>query len=328
MKIKTEVIVVGSILCQQLGASTAFVLRRPTTSRGRGVKIFQSSPSEGQEEAVDAGVSQDANISEDTNSSSTPVTGAPLSDQPTDEELLTVEGAWETSAPIKVQGGSLRTWSFLDQDIESVQVLMRTDGRPLNANIDLWQGPDNTPERIGIYIEDGRTRPFCCVIATPQTPNSVAIRNTAHLEFPLEACVDADYGNGFDSVTKSLDQSAQPQTIQGGAIRSYSFSHAVESVQILLKTDGRPLNARIEVLQGPNNNKQVIELYTEDGLLRPFFAVVETPGTGYVVRVLNTAPVEFPILARVEPYLVKEGTEGQIVVSDDGPLSYGNLLNR
>ena len=238
---------------------------------------------------------------------------------------------WDTLTPITIQGGSLRTWSFTDPNVERVQVLLKTDGRPLNCNIDLWQGPDNTPERIGIYIEDGSVRPFCAVIETPRGPNSIAIRNTAQLEFPIAACVEADDiddANGLSAVTRALAEKTIPQIIQGGAIRSYSFAPQVESVQVLLKTDGRPLNARIELLQGPNNNKQVVELYTEDGLERPFFAVIETPGSGNVVRVLNTAPVEFPIVARVEPYLVEPGSKGKIVVSDDGPLSYGNLLDR
>jgi hypothetical protein len=199
--------------------------------------------------------------------------------------------------PSEIQGESLKTWSFPSQRTERVRVTMGTEGRPLNAEVDLWQGPDNAPQKLRVYIEDGESREFSCVVETPRAPNTVCVKNTAHMEFPLYATVEP-----LGPASRPIFADGVARTVQGGALRTYAFDGEVVSVQILLQTDGRPLNSRIELLQGPNNIKQVMELYCEDGLDRPFFTLIDTPGVGNVVRVVNTATMEFPLTCMVEPF--------------------------
>jgi len=217
---------------------------------------------------------------------------------------------------IYVQGGSLRTWSYRSPLVEQVQVVLSTEGRPLDADVELWHGPDNTPCKMRVYVENGSLRPFSAVIDTPRSPNTIAIRNVGQLEFPFAADV---YAN--DVEYPSEECLASRTTIQGGALRTYPFDPMVDAVQVHLRTDGRPLNARIELLQGPNNNKQVVELYTEDGFERPFFAILETPGSGNVVRIVNIAPVEFPMMCGVVAHSINQewsnGELGDVVVGGD-----------
>merc|ERR1719181_2188519 len=213
---------------------------------------------------------------------------------------------------ILVQGGSLRTWSYKSPLVDQVQVVLSTEGRPLDADLELWHGPDNTPCKMRVYVENGQLRPFSAVIETPRGPNTIAIRNIGQIEFPIAASVVAD---AVDNPSPECLSSSV--TIQGGALRTYPFDPSVDSVQVFLRTDGRPLNARIELLQGPNNNKQVIELYTEDGLDRPFFCILETPGSGNVVRIVNTAPVEFPMTASVVPHLINDQMTSDAVLGGD-----------
>jgi len=221
-------------------------------------------------------------------------------------------GPMGIDSAILVQGGSLRTWSYRSPAVEQVQVILSTEGRPLDADIELWHGPDNTPCKMRVYVENGQLRPFSAVIETPRGPNTVAIRNIGQIEFPLAANVIAD------SIMQPTEECyASSMTVQGGALRTYPFDPTVDSVQVFLRTDGRPLNARIELLQGPNNNKQVIELYTEDGCDRPFFCVLETPGSGNVVRIVNTAPVEFPMTASVVPYTINDYMSSNAVLGGD-----------
>jgi hypothetical protein len=219
--------------------------------------------------------------------------------------MKVAKNIWKTSSPIIVHGGSLRTWSDSTGFVERVQLSMKTTGRALNANVELWHGPKNTPLKIAIYSDDGDLRPFNAVLETPTGQNTIAIRNTGQLEIPLAACVGTD----VEDVAKRLSDMGSLKTIQGGAIHTYPFGHSVASVQILLMTGGGPLNAIIELSQGPNNDKQVINISTEDGMLLPFFAVIETPGIENVVRVVNTATVDFPMSACVQPYLVELGSD-------------------
>lgn len=220
-----------------------------------------------------------------------------------------IDRAWDQASVETVQGGSLRTWSFMSPSVERIQVLLKTNGRPLNADIELWQGPDNTPQKMAVYLEDGDNRPFSAVVESPRGSNTMAIRNTAQMEFPLEASVEPAIRGGNTPVLANFHQrivEKRGRTIQGGAIVTFPFDPTVQKVAICMKTDGRPLNSRIELLQGPNNNKQVVEVYCEDGYDRPFVMIVDTPGVGNVVRIINTATVEFPLTASVDPFLVED----------------------
>eukprot|EP00594_Rhizosolenia_setigera_P011659 CAMPEP_0178961532 /NCGR_PEP_ID=MMETSP0789-20121207/13763_1 /TAXON_ID=3005 /ORGANISM="Rhizosolenia setigera, Strain CCMP 1694" /LENGTH=226 /DNA_ID=CAMNT_0020645385 /DNA_START=289 /DNA_END=965 /DNA_ORIENTATION=- len=158
---------------------------------------------------------------------------------------------WDNA--LKVQGGSLKTWTYASPAVDRLEVSLKTDGRPLDADIDLWQGPDNTPTKMRVYVEDGALRPFSAVIETPRGPNTVAIRNIGHLEFPISAVVVA---NDVESSAADLAE-APKRTVQGGASARSAAELSTSFATTTAETDGRPLNARIELLQGPNNNKQV-----------------------------------------------------------------------
>jgi hypothetical protein len=217
----------------------------------------------------------------------------------------TTSEIFDDITPVTVQGGSLRTCSF-DEGVDRVSVYLKTEGRPLNANVELWQGPDNAPQKMSVYLEDGSLRPFRATVESPGSSNAIAIRNTGQMEFPLTAGLECDMTGSDVGPAQILLSNSDYRTVQGGAVYTTPFPPSVQSVQVTLKSDGRPLNARVELLQGPNNNKQVMEIYTEDGQERPFYVVIDTPGSGNVVRIVNTATVEFPLTAAVEPYIVDE----------------------
>jgi hypothetical protein len=208
---------------------------------------------------------------------------------------------WDKSPSVKIQGDTLKTWDIGEETTERVQVSIRSSGRPVDTEIQLWHTPAYVPTKMHIYTENGVTRPINTIIETPKHPKTVAVYNTGSGEFPFDANVAK---TGLDKAYASL-QSVPSEMLQGGSLKSYEFGAEVDSVQVLLMSGelgGRNMKCKIEVTQGPNQVKQYIEMYASSGYKSPFYAVLATPGSINTVRVINQNDVEFPFDAWVLPY--------------------------
>lgn len=209
----------------------------------------------------------------------------------------------------RIQGSSLRTYGNYGG---SNTVDLTSDGRPIHANLEMWAGPDNTAKKVSLYSQDGNAYGIRTTFSSTQQ-NSVAVRNQGTLEFPVSASVTSEPFMGhFDSPTVQGGSYRRPNgkpegtLIQGeGMVETFPIAADVQSVQVILQTEGMPMNAKIELLQGPNNAKVVGDIY-DDGMHGPFETVIDTPGYSSVLRITNDGPMTYPFHALVLPYTYGE----------------------
>ncbi|GAX11292.1 hypothetical protein FisN_7Lh399 [Fistulifera solaris] len=222
-----------------------------------------------------------------------------------------------------VQGNSRKTFNTMGGRNE---VEFSTDGRELYTDMEVWQGPDNTPQTMKWYAQDGNHRIRATVTSTQY--HSIETRNRGTLEFPMNVQMQPQapgsptkqqhqpfHGTNsvpaveFRPIPSHEDRMAKRDpsrgtTIQGdGSVKTYPIDPYTSSVQVLLDGQGFPVYARIELLQGPDCVKILGELYN-DGLQNggePVRTVLETPGYGSTLRVVNTGPMEYPIICTVAP---------------------------
>ena len=193
----------------------------------------------------------------------------------------------------RVEGMTRKTWQFNDISKDRVQVAASSEGRPVNADIQLWIGPDWTPCSMKAYSEDGKLRPIQTLIGTRNKEAMIEVKNVGQYEFPFKAA--ANYADGaMTQVPHEIPATTEGERIDGGALRSYPLDPASEQLEVVLKTDGRQLNAKIELLNAPNNPKQTYEIFTNNGELNSLCVCLNLPDPGATVRVINLAPVEFP----------------------------------
>lgn len=211
-----------------------------------------------------------------------------------------------TNEPTKafIQGNSRRTWSTADPTAQTSAVWLQAErpGGPLYANVKFRNGPSSTPQSMKVYSEDGYLRPLQAYFGRPRGTNraisqTIDVMNTAGMEFPMSATISqsSDFGTHGNSFQGEMNW----QKIQGkNGIRTFVQDANTEFVRVNLESDGLPLMCNIEVLQGPGDVRQVIELRSDDG--SPWEGIVAVPGHGASVILRNVGPLEFPIRASVE----------------------------
>merc|ERR1719506_2961855 len=193
----------------------------------------------------------------------------------------------------RVEGKTRKTWKFNDMSRDRVQVALTSSGRPVNADVQLWLGPDWTPMKMKAYSEDGNLRPVQTLVGTRNKAAMIEVRNVGEAEFPISAA--SNYAQGaMAQLPQEIIATTDGVRVDGGALRSFPVDPSTKQLEVVLNTDGRQLNARIEILNAPNNPKQTYEIFTNNGELNCLCVCFNVIDAGATVRVVNLAPVEFP----------------------------------
>jgi hypothetical protein len=205
------------------------------------------------------------------------------------------------SGIVRCEGLTRRTFDFPDISQEVVQVGVNSEGRPMKAEIELWIGPDWTPYKLKAFSEDGRQFPFQALVGTRNKAAQLEVRNVGEMELPFRAACSYAPPPLAEARAK-IPETSESRLVQGGAIYSAELDPDMDQVRVFLNTDTRQLNARVELLNGPNNIKQSMEVFTNNGVLNSLYVVFNTPsGAGNTIRIINQAPLEFPAYAFIAP---------------------------
>ena len=93
------------------------------------------------------------------------------------------------SAPKEIHGGDLTTFGF-DPDVQHVYVEISSEGMPIYAKVELYQGPMNAKAIADIYTDSGMIRPWSAVIPMPGPGASLCILNEGPVAYPLTVRMD------------------------------------------------------------------------------------------------------------------------------------------
>lgn len=212
-----------------------------------------------------------------------------------------VEALWapEKQANIRIEGGSTLKTFKMPAHAERVQYMLKSPtGRPIKAKVELWIGPIRCVHEMIYDCMNGGHFPLAATLQFKKVTPVLKVSTDSTYEFPLECGVfvpSPEESEKIGEITQDMFYTApMKERVQGGstidnkggAIRTFYIDPTWEKTQIMVwsKDVGKKsFKTNIEILQGPNNAKQFLNLRC-GGSTQPYHAVINTPGAGWIIR--------------------------------------------
>lgn len=204
---------------------------------------------------------------------------------------------------LHIQGGALKTCR-MHESVDRLSLSLTTNGNQLNSDIYLWDGPNECPQKISVYLENGQMHPFYATIENSDKASVIAVRNTGQITFPLIAdhlfkSNDSESTNAtLNNPAYALSSTHKNSFVQHGGTFTAKLTDFDEWVEVAILNDGRPMNARVELMNGPYDVREIIEVTCQDGKKYPFYTVLQIHGD-CTLRIMNTASADFPFRVAV-----------------------------
>jgi len=196
-------------------------------------------------------------------------------------------------------GGTLKTFK-MPADAERVQYILKSpNGRPVKAKVELWIGPIRCVHEFIYDCMHGGTFPIKATLKFKKLSPVLKVSTDGTYEFPLECGVFVpspeeskkigaycEKDMFYNAPMKERVQGGSTIDGKGGAIRTFHIDPAWDKTQIMVWSGDvgkKSFKTNIEVLQGPNNAKQHLNLRC-GGSTQPYHAVIDTPGEGWMIR--------------------------------------------
>jgi hypothetical protein len=211
------------------------------------------------------------------------------------------EDLWsaDKKADIRIEGGKTLKTFAMPLHAERVQyILTSPNGRPVKAKVELWIGPNRCVHELIYDCMNGLTYPLKSTMQFKKLSPVLKVSTDGTFEFPLECGVfvpspeESKVVGGicedmfYSAPMKDRVQGGSTIDNKGGAIRSFQIDPTWEKTQIMVwsKDVGKKsFKTNIEILQGPNNAKQHLNLRC-GGSTQPYHTVIDTPGSGWMIR--------------------------------------------